>query len=43
MAADKTKNIPLKKQKRKARNRVVSNQDINTAILRDVKEDLTND
>ncbi len=43
MTAEKTKNIPVKKQKQQARNRVVSKQDVNTAILRDVKEDLTND
>lgn len=43
MTAEKTKNIPDKKQNQKARNRVVSKHDVNTAILRDVKEDLTND
>lgn len=43
MTVEKTKNIPDKKQKRKTQNRIVSTQDVNTAILRDVKEDLTND
>ena len=43
MVAEKTKIITPKKQKQKARNKVVPKQDINTAIMRDVKEEMNND
>ncbi len=43
MDADKIKRISLKKQKQKARKEIVPSQDTSTAILRDVKEELTND
>lgn len=43
MDTDKIKRISLKKQKQKAGKDIVPSQDTNTAILRDVKEELTND
>jgi hypothetical protein len=43
MADDKAKRIPGKKQGQKARKKIVPSQDIDTAILRDAKEELTND
>lgn len=43
MSADKTKTNSLKKKRQKSREKVVHSQDINTAILRDVRDELTND
>lgn len=43
MDTDKNKRISLKKQKQKAGKGIVPSQDTNTAILRDIKEELTND